>query len=376
MVNAAGLTGNILLFCLVYGMSATVDIRSLIEQLKNTKALLTGAFLQFVVLPLLGFLVVKFLKMESAMGITILVITSSPGGSFSNWWCSMFNADLALSVTMTALSTLLSIIMMPMNLMMYAKFSFNADVVAALDWGSLFTALIIVIGAILAGLLTSYKVHSHRFNKMANMLGNVAGLALIGFSILMSNSNEDARLWERDWTFYVGVSAPCILGLIVGNLITSYIGLKYPERITVSIECCYQNVGIATSVALTMFEGDELAEAMGAPLFYGTVEAVVLGIYCVAAWKCGWTKAPPDASFCTMIGTSYEVLEAEREYGEAYEISLGDAFNCARYEISDDNNSTFHYKFWMNPCQINNTTVDENIIPATEQNTISPGPQV
>jgi len=142
----------------------------------------------------------------------------------------MFNADLALSVTMTALSTLLSIIMMPMNLMMYAKFSFDADVVAALDWGSLFTALIIVIGAILAGLLTSYKVHSHRFNKMANMLGNVAGLALIGFSILMSNSNEDARLWERDWTFYVGVSAPCILGLIVGNLITSYIGLKYPER--------------------------------------------------------------------------------------------------------------------------------------------------
>lgn len=85
MVNAAALTGNVLLFCLVYGMSATVDIRSLIEQLKNTNALLTGAFLQFVVLPLLGFLVVKFLKMESAIGITILVITSSPGGSFSNW---------------------------------------------------------------------------------------------------------------------------------------------------------------------------------------------------------------------------------------------------------------------------------------------------
>ncbi len=74
------------------------------------------------------------------------------------------------------------------------------------------------------------------------------------------------------------------------------------------MECCYQNVGIATSVALTMFEGDELSEAMGVPFFYGVVEAVILGIYCIGAWKLGWTKAPKNASIWKILTTSYEVI--------------------------------------------------------------------
>lgn len=52
-----------------------------------------GVFLQFVVLPICGFLVVKFIELDRATGISILVVTSSPGGSYSNWWCSMFNGE-------------------------------------------------------------------------------------------------------------------------------------------------------------------------------------------------------------------------------------------------------------------------------------------
>jgi hypothetical protein len=81
---------------------------------------------------------------------------------------------------------------------------------------------------------------------------------------------------------------------------------------TVSIECCYQNVGIATSVALTMFKGDDLAEAMGVPFYYGLVEAFVLGIYCVGAWKAGWTKAPRNISCWKAISTSYEIMTVEK----------------------------------------------------------------
>lgn len=83
--------GNILLFCLVFGMSATVDIGALQEQLKNRKAILLGLAMQFGVLPFLGFLVVKFLNLGHATSITLLVVTTSPGGSYSNWWVSMFN---------------------------------------------------------------------------------------------------------------------------------------------------------------------------------------------------------------------------------------------------------------------------------------------
>mmetsp|Transcript_20896 Transcript_20896/g.30704 ORF Transcript_20896/g.30704 Transcript_20896/m.30704 type:complete len:237 (+) Transcript_20896:922-1632(+) len=82
---------------------------------------------------------------------------------------------------------------------------------------------------------------------------------------------------------------------------------------TVSVECCYQNVGIATSVAISMFEGSDRALAMCVPLFYGIVEAVVLGIYCIWAWKKGWTKAPKDEYFHKILINSYEVVEENSE---------------------------------------------------------------
>jgi len=316
------IAGNCLLFCLVFGMSATVDIGCLQAQLKNQRAILTGLFLQFVVLPFLGFAVVKALRLNHAMGITLLVVTSSPGGSYSNWWCSMFNADLALSVTMTAVSTILSIGMLPMNLLLYAKYSYDDDIISILDWKALFTSLFVVIGAIGLGLLASENINSHNFNLHANRLGNVAGVSLVAFSAIVSSSSEDSQMWERSWDFYVGVASPCFLGLIAANVLTSALGLAKPERVTASIECCYQNVGIATSVALTMFKGDELCEAMGVPLLYGGVEALFIGIYCLGAWKAGWTKAPADVSLWAAIMTSYEIIYAETAE-KLQEASLG-----------------------------------------------------
>ena len=86
MVDWKDIVGNVLLFFLVFGMSATVDAKSLLSQLKNRKAIASGIFLQFIVLPLLGFVVVYTLGMNNAVGITLLVLTSSPGGSYSNWY--------------------------------------------------------------------------------------------------------------------------------------------------------------------------------------------------------------------------------------------------------------------------------------------------
>lgn len=224
----------------------------------------------------------------------------------------MFNGDLALSVTMTAISTILSILMLPLNLLIYTKFSYDDDVLANLDWTALFLALVIVIGAIALGLTCSAKIQSRKFNKMANHIGNAAGLALIVFSATMTNTGDaDSKIWSRHWTFYVGVAIPCVGGLVLANIIATVLRLEKPERVTVAIECCYQNVGIATSLALTMFDGDELNEAMGVPFFYGVVEAVLVGTYCFGAWKAGWTKAPANAPFWKVIFTSYEVLEEE-----------------------------------------------------------------
>jgi predicted Na+-dependent transporter len=345
--------GNALLFTLVFGMSATVDINSMMAQMKNHKALLVGMICQFLVTPFLGFIVVRLLQLPAAQGITLLVVTSSPGGSYSNWWCSLFNADLALSVTMTAFSTILSIAFLPLNLLIYAKLSYNADVLHNLDWVSLFVSLAIVISAISVGLLCSYKFHSRHFNKAANGIGNVSGLALIIMSATMANTGgSDSRIWNHDWSFYVGTFIPCIGALLLSTIFASLVGLLKPERVTVGIEACYQNVGIATSLALTMFEGEEISEAMGIPFLYGILEGVLVGIYCVISWKCNWTKAPADAPIWQVLLMSYEVLEAEAKE-EVYEIEV-DISESGDYEKAIERHegnilTTYFNVGWLDP---------------------------
>jgi len=314
----AEITSYVLLFLLIFGMSATVDMRNLLRQLKNKFAIGTGVAMQFLVMPFLGFVAVTALKkhgFESHMGLTLLIVTASPGGSYSNWWCSTFNADLALSVAMTALSTLLSTVLLPANLMLYANAAYGLSgegggILSHVDWSSLFISLGVVIVAILSGLLASYKIHSRRFRRWSNRLGTFSGIALIVFSAAFSTGtgSSEASLWGQDWSFYVGVGLPCLVGLVVANFLSRLFRLKKPEVVTLSVECCYQNVGIATSAAMAMFDDPiQRAEALCVPLFYGFVEAAILGLYCVVSWKMGWTKAPADEKLCVVIGTTYEV---------------------------------------------------------------------
>jgi len=248
----------------------------------------------------------------------------------------MFNADLALSVTMTAISTLVSSIMLPANLLLYVNAAFGfggsssggegeeeegeADddrqggILKNIDWGSLFVSLAIVIVAIGLGLCASFKISSHRFNRFANRMGSLSGVLLILLSALLTSlSGEgDAKLWAQPWSFYLGVSLPCLLGLVVSTGLAVAARLKKPEVVSVGVECCYQNVGICTSAVITIFRDPvERGQALCVPLFYGLMEAAVLGLYCIAAWKSGWTKAPRDEKFWAMIVTAYEVRDDE-----------------------------------------------------------------
>ena len=326
-------------------MSATVDIARMKKQMRNRAALGIGLLLQFVILPFVGFVIVKILKMPTPMGITLLVVTSSPGGSYSNCksqhvlfpsrnkrryglpdtifssgWCSMFNADLALSVTMTGLSTILSIFMLPLNLMIYASGSYSDEVVKSLNWFALILSLVVVIGGIAAGIGCSAWQNSTRFNLLANKAGNLAGVALVLYSALVSSTSEDASLWNQGPKFYIGVAIPAVIGVSLATFLATKAKLEKPERVSVAVEGCYQNTGIATSVAITMFKGTDLATAVGVPLYYGVVEALLLAVYCLGCWKIGWTKAPANENLCVVIATSYEVEKARLESPNAIEV--------------------------------------------------------
>ena len=232
----------------------------------------------------------------------------------------MFNADLALSVTMTGISTLLSVVMLPLNLVIYTTGTYSNDVVKALDWFALFLSLIVVLGGITSGVLTSAWYNSTRFNLMANKLGNMAGVLLVIFSAVVSSTGQEASVWSQSAVFYIGCAFPALVGVVLATMMATKLGLDKPERVSVAVEGCYQNTGIATSVAASMFTGPELATAIGVPLYYGLVEAFILACFCLVCWKSGWTKAPPDENFFRMIATSYEVEHARLESPNAIEV--------------------------------------------------------
>ena len=219
---------------------------------------------------------------------------------------------------MTALSTMLSVIMLPVNLIIYASSSYSSAVVKSLDWYALFMSLFVVIGGISSGLFCSayFKdapAKAHHIHKAANRFGNVAGICLITYSILVSSSDHKAALWDQEWQFFVGIATPAVIGITIATFLASSFKLDKPERVAVAVESCYQNTGIATSVAVVMFDGDKdsLAEAISVPLFYGMVEAGLLAVFCLICWKAGWTKAPADEKLCVILATSYECEEEE-----------------------------------------------------------------
>lgn len=219
---------------------------------------------------------------------------------------------------MTALSTMLSVIMLPLNLIIYASGSYSSAVVKSLDWYALFMSLFVVIGGISSGLFCSayFKdapAKAHQMHKAANRFGNVAGICLITYSIFVSSSDHKAALWDQGWQFFVGIGTPALIGITIATMLASSFSLDKPERVAVAVESCYQNTGIATSVAVVMFDGDKdrLAQAISVPLFYGIVEAVLLACFCLVCWKAGWTKAPADEKLCVILATSYECEEEE-----------------------------------------------------------------
>lgn len=317
VIDFTRIVSSFLLFSLVVGMSATVQVKSIRTQLHNVRAIATGVVLQFLFLPLVGFLTVKYIaRLDYPTGIILLVVMSSPGGSYSNWWCSLLNADLALSVAMTAISTALSVVLLPINLLLYSRAAFGDGLLLhKLDWVSLVYTLCIVMCAIVLGLALSKRMNSPEFNISANRLGSCAGFILIVFSGIISNSSSNARIWDRGLSFYGGVALPCCVSLLSATCIALAQRLSKPEVVTIAIESCFQNVGIATSVSMAMFDGENLAQSAAVPFYYGIVQCLCALLYGTVAWKVGWTKAPCSASFWDMINTAYNV-EPMKETGE------------------------------------------------------------
>lgn len=290
-----------LLFLLLGGMAASVDTKVLKERFRSPAGILVGMSLQFLALPAVGCASAMLFDLDPVFGVTLLAVTSSPGGAYSNWWCSLFNADLALSIAMTTVSTIVSMIFTPLNLALYTRAAYGVG--ANLDHLKLFGSIGVAVVAILSGLGVSHLRPGWR--KGCNVFGNVAGVALIVFSFLVSSSNDP--IWDKDGSFYLAVAAPCVAGLVSAFCLgTALPCISPPEAVAVTVETGYQNTGLALAIALATFDEEDRGKAAGVPLYYQFVQIVCLPLFLLAAWRAGLTYAPPRAWLSEVILKDYQ----------------------------------------------------------------------
>lgn len=290
-----------LLGLLFFGLSATVELAQFRSKFTTEKrGLVCGAVCQFLAVPALGFLSTRLFDLPPHYGVTLLVLCSSPGGSYSNWWCSMFNADLALSVAMTATSTLLSVVMLPLNTLLYVHLAYGRDV--QLNWSSLLLSLLNTAGSISLGLYVGSKV-PHRRGTF-NAVGQVAGVLLMIISAAFAQKKKP--IWDRDESFYGATCLPFFFSALIATVMASLLKLRKPEQVAVVIETCYQNIAFATTVAISTFASDEASLAAGVPVLYGLLEVVFIASWCLATWQMGWTYAAPSERLTKVLMSSYQ----------------------------------------------------------------------
>jgi len=310
------------LFLLIAGMAGTTDMNGLIAQLTNLRGIATGFGCQFVLLPLLGFISVMVFSLDPLYGIMLMITTTSPGGGFSGFWCSICNADIALSIAMTTVSTFSSIVMLPANVFLYVTLVYGKSV--RLDFVGIGISIAVVISAIFTGVLlgTYFPSKKSLFNRVGSF-GGISNIFLALYSAFVSSGNptsadpsSTAPSSENDFvvpepTWFVAVASPCIAGLLISLSIARLIKCTKPESVAICIECCFQNTGLANSVALTIFSGRDASRALLVPLFYGATEVVVLSIFGFVAWQIGWTYAARTESMLTCIAANHQPEEVD-----------------------------------------------------------------
>ena len=327
-LDAQALLSNFLLFLLIGGMAGSCDARELQRKfVSERRGILAGVFLQYVVLPFLGFLSLKVLPQDPVVMVTLLVVTTSPGGGFSGWWCSLSNADLALSIAMTSASTLACILFLPLNLALYTAL-LTPGMHVQIAWEQLFLSVVVVMVAVLCGAAASHSfsrlqrdfeggdgvasasalplgLSAQAMRQGMNTLGSAAGIGLMVFGGA-SNATSSDPLWENDADWFACVAAPCLLGLTSAVAIAFRLDLAHPSCVAVAIECVYQNTGLALTIALSAVPADKVGMASGVPIFYGIVEIICVPTFALIAWRLGWTYAPPTDNIVKVLALSYQ----------------------------------------------------------------------
>jgi BASS family bile acid:Na+ symporter len=234
-----------LLQIIMFGMGTAMSIKDFLGVVKMPKGVLVGLVCQFTIMPVLGFAIAHMFGFSAEIAAGVVLIGSSPSGLASNVMAYLAKANLALSVTLTAVSTLLAPLMTPLLMKIFAGQFVDIDF-----WSMMLSITKIVILPIMVGLLFNHFFHGKaKWLDKAMPIVSMAGIAFIITIITAAG---------RDSLLSIGLFL--ILAAIIHNAAGYFLGywggrafkMKENDCRTIALEVGMQNGGLASGIALEM----------------------------------------------------------------------------------------------------------------------------
>lgn len=248
---------NPMLGVIMFGMGLTLSPRDFNIVLSRPKDILIGCLAQFTVMPLLAWGLTIAVSLPKELALGVILVGCCPGGTASNVITYLAKGDLALSVGMTACSTLLAPVLTPILVWLMAGTMVDVNTI-----GMLQSIFYVVIAPIIGGLLFQHFLPNLTKRVMPYLPAFSSVVIALVVGIVVSHSAD--RLLLGGMVVVVVVMLHNLLGLLVGFVIGRMLQLSHPKCVALSIEVGMQNSGLASSLAVLHFAAFPLATIPGA----------------------------------------------------------------------------------------------------------------
>jgi len=272
---------------MVLGLALDIHPKDFFRVFKAPKAPLIGLTAQFLLLPVFTLLLTLILDLPAGIELGMLLVAACPGGALSNFITHLSGGNTALSISITALSSVLAIGLLPINFMFWASFNDEAlTLLKAVDVSGvdILKSLLVVLAAPLALGFLLQKWTPELSKWLHHKLKYLSVVALFLFIIIAIAKHSD-HFFAHFWTLMMVVLLHNGLALVIGFGASSIGHLPVADKKAVTLEVGMQNSSLAIAIVFTQFGGEYGMALISA--FWGTWHIVSGGLFAVIArrWK-------------------------------------------------------------------------------------------
>jgi len=235
-----------LLAIIMFSMGLTLCLDDFKRALAMPKLILSGLLLQYSVMPLSALIIARLLQLDPALTIGMILVGSCPGGTASNVITYLARGNVALSISLTSLSTLLATVLTPVITLFIAGTAIDVPA------GKMLTSILyMVILPVTLGLVLN-RYFSAQVTRISPALPVLAVVCIVLIIAIISALNVDQPA-PLGATILLAVILHNATGLFLGYSASRLLGYSSVECRTLAIEVGMQNSGLAVALALKHF---------------------------------------------------------------------------------------------------------------------------